>query len=131
MNIGTILKVLGVKITPEQVAQLETVLPQIPQRAVEVIRYVNQTAADVAVRLEALERSAEMTRSVVNGMAETLERIEMRLDTDDTKVYPAGTGAMQRLLEEGRTDLLPSRLEEQQNNVNGFSGVGGESNAAD
>ena len=108
---------LGVKITPEQVAALEKIIPQIPARAVEIIQFVNATAAQMDMRLKAVEelqqltlRKLELLTVLIQDAQVTLDVLVVQTTTDDI-VRTAGSGATGRLLEIHR-EQLPERLEE-------------------
>jgi hypothetical protein len=59
MNLGSILRILGVKMTREQVKQLEEILPQIPAKAGEVVKAVNDSLRNFDERLRGIEARQE------------------------------------------------------------------------
>ena len=86
MNLASILKMFGVKISPEQVKKLEEVIPRIPAIVAEVVCKVDSHIAHTDMRLMAIEAR--------------LERIEHGLERNDSDggILPAGTGATEREL---------------------------------
>lgn len=87
MNLGTVVKMLGIKVPPETVAQIEAIIPQLPARANQVIQVVNSSLQNFDERLRALEA----------GQREILEVLHGRTDNDK----PAGVGHTQLALERG------------------------------
>lgn len=55
MNITSILKILGVKIPPDKLAQIEALLPQIPEKANQIVSSVNHALRTSDQRLTAIE----------------------------------------------------------------------------
>ena len=90
MDLGTILKVLGVKIPPETIKQIEAMAPQIPGRVVQAIAVINSFDARLA------------------RMEEALERIEVYVGSSDDINRPAGVGATQRALAAGEFGPVPT-----------------------
>lgn len=113
--LAMILKMLKVNITPEQIAQLEAIIPQIPGRAVEIIQYVNNTANDLTLRMGNLERNQVINRSILLGIADGVEKLVSELSGEGTR--PAGVGSTQRLLENGELNKLPGSLAEADNPI--------------
>lgn len=107
MNLATILKFLGVKVTSEQIAQLEIVIPQIPARAVEIIKYVNLSVSNFESRLGVLEQGQNRIIHGQELLLLSLKKLEERGDN----VRDAGVGANQDLLEAGEFDQFPSKLD--------------------
>lgn len=131
MNLSTILKLLGIKITPEQIAQLEIVIPQIPARAVEIIKFINQTAASMDARLSAVEtrqgmilQKLDFLQAGMRDMQDTLDVLVVQTNTDGI-MRPAGMGSMGKLLEMGKLEEIPSVY------VNDIPEVQSESNGTD
>ena len=136
INLSTILKVLGVKITPEQVAQLEVAIPQIPQRAVQIIEHVNGMVARMDKRFQDLHNEVIKLRQKNEFLLVSIQDIQTTLDVivvqtlGDDVIRTAGGGATGRLLEMSRTgpDLmdaapgLPEKLGD--THVNGSSRLG-------
>jgi len=92
MNLSAILKMFGVKISPEQVKKLEELIPQIPGIVAEVVCKVDAHIAHTDMRLMAIESR--------------LERIEdgiERNNGDDDYIRPAGSGATERALGRGES----------------------------
>jgi len=86
MNLASILKMFGVKISPEQVKKLEELAPQIPAIVAEVVRKVDAHISHTDMRLSAIEGR--------------LERIEHGIERNDSDggIIPAGIGATERAL---------------------------------
>lgn len=92
MNLSLLLKALGVKITREQVAAIEAMIPQIPGKIQEVIGIINNSLQNFDSRLKILEQQIELLRVEVRIYGS-------RDDSDDDGVTkPAGIGATQRTL---------------------------------
>jgi DNA repair exonuclease SbcCD nuclease subunit len=71
MNLGMILKMLGVKVAPEQLAQLEAIIPQIPAKISEVIAYLNGAIKNFDDRLRARNYRMAETIVTVSGPPES------------------------------------------------------------
>ena len=85
MNLSAILKMLGVRITPEQTVMIETIIPQIPAKAMAIIQAVN----DFGERQKRLEENqAEMRRMLFTILEELSGKY-----SGDTR--PAGIGLVQ------------------------------------
>ena len=123
MKLDLILKMLGVKVAPETVAQIEAVLPQLPSKIQGVIALVNAAVQNFDERIKDIEfnqRSAyeEMQRrdriltdwleGRLNGLESQLGRIEDGRTDSGGDTRPAGTGATERAAIErvtnGRSD---------------------------
>lgn len=89
MNLGAILKMLGIKVPPETVGQIEAILPRVPA-------IVQQTIASVNGALKVYdERLARI---------ETLQlKILEKLDEHNSDTRPAGIGGTQRAIERGES----------------------------
>lgn len=83
MNLGMLLKMLGVKISPEDLAKVEAIIPQIPARAQQLIAFANNLDA----RLKSVERKQVEILEALHG--------------SDSDTRPAGAGATQRAIEHG------------------------------
>lgn len=112
--ITAILKALGIKITPEQAAQLEVVIPQIPARAAEVIQLVNVTAGEMIRRIDSIEQRQimilnriEMLQSTVRDSQDILDVLVVQTSSDSS-TRAAGMGGAGRLLVMGEVDKLPA-----------------------
>jgi hypothetical protein len=95
MNLGGILKMLGIKISPETTAQIEAVIPQIPTIVQQGIATVNGAVQNFDQRLKALEAASKTnTELLVKILEAQYER--------NSDIRPAGVGAtQQRALESG------------------------------
>lgn len=87
MNLGAILKMLGIKIPPETLKQIEEMIPQVPRIVQQTIATVNFSLKSYDERLKVIE--------------ETQLKILEKLDERDSDTRPAGIGATQRALESG------------------------------
>ena len=96
---------LGVKVTPEQVAAIEAIIPQIPGKIQQTINVVNAALQNFDERL----RNIEANQFLVLSLLEDLRN--GRIDSDnggDTRA--AGIGATESAyhrigtIERGRTD---------------------------
>ena len=105
MKLDLILKMLGVKVAPETVAQIEAVLPQLPSKIQEVIAMVNTAIQQGDKRLWILEEQMKLIRVSQEIILEAV--LNGRTDSGgDTR--PAGIGATERAAVErianGRSD---------------------------
>lgn len=109
LNIATILKVLGVKVTPEQTSQLEVIIPQIPMRAKSIIEAVNAMIERNDAKMTAILQKQELQNVMLQDMQITLDVIVAQTYEDES-IRAAGTGAAGRLLEMRRegVDLMAS-----------------------
>jgi hypothetical protein len=123
MTLSTILKVLGVKITPEQVAELELVIPQIPSRAAQLINYVNNSVGDVSMKLSgimeaqiALQRANQDFQDLLGKVSiSVIERLGY-IETDLQEVKRSQALTIQRLDDLQTTaDLLVALCSEDEN----------------
>jgi len=80
LNLSTIAKMLGVNISPEDIAKVEAIIPQIPGRAVEVINTVNAAVVNYHERMVTLEKAHQQ-------MGEKLDRI-LEVISNDAKRTP-------------------------------------------
>ena len=106
MNLAFILKSFGVKITSEQVAAIEALIPQIPGKIQQTIEVINAALANFDQRLKALEQDQNDTMDylcrefarVLEGQWDIIKQVEDshgRNDSDgDTR--SAGIGATER-----------------------------------
>lgn len=64
MNKGLImmLKALGVEITPEQIAMIQAIIPQIPGKINEAAEIINRTLQNFDARLRAIETELKEIR---------------------------------------------------------------------
>jgi hypothetical protein len=104
MNLTAILRVLGVKITPEQIAQLEVIIPQIPARSKAIIEAVNQMIERNDAKMDAIVQQQQAIRAKFDFMSQALLDIQNCLDvivaqTNDDVVRSAGAGGTGKLLE--------------------------------
>jgi hypothetical protein len=104
MNLTAILRVLGVKITPEQIAQLEAIIPQIPARSKAIIEAVNQMIERNDAKMDAIVQQQQAIRAKFDFMSQALLDIQSCLDvivaqTNDDVVRSAGAGGTGKLLE--------------------------------
>jgi len=97
MNLGGILKMLGVKISPQTTAQIEAVIPQIPSIVQQGIATVNGAVQNFDQRLKALEAASKTNTELL------LKILEVQNERD-SDIRPAGTGATQRSLESAGAD---------------------------
>ena len=83
MNLATILKMLGVKVSPETVAQLQVLIPQIPTKVNELINANMAAIKSFDSRLQKIENAViERRVEVYSGkdFDERLQRIEQNLN---------------------------------------------------
>ncbi len=92
MNLGLLLKMLGVKVTPEQVAMIEAIIPQVPGKIQQVVTVINGSLQNFDHRLRALETQESLNAACLVRILEILEH--GRNDNDNT--LSAGTGATER-----------------------------------
>jgi hypothetical protein len=98
MNLGAILKMLGVKISPETLAQIEALIPQVPAKANELISANMAAIKNFDERLRTLEELAEQHRLALNTLIQE-NRYGRRIERDvlgsartDTGSSGVGTG---------------------------------------
>ncbi len=99
MNLGLLLKMLGVKVTPEQIAMIEAIIPQIPGRIQQAVTVINGSLQNFDQRLKAIEEALAAQNALLIGV---MGAINGRQDDGDSAI-PAGIGATQRAYN-GRTD---------------------------
>jgi len=87
---------LGVKIPPETVAQIEAIVPQLPAKIQEIIGVVNSTLQNFDKRLKAIETALAAQNEL---LVKLLEVYNGRTDSGGDSAIPAGTGATQRIIE--------------------------------
>jgi hypothetical protein len=87
MNLGAILKMLGIKIPPETVKQIEDLIPKIPGIVQQGIITINAALRRYDDRLARIERT----------QLQILEALHER----NSNHHPAGVGANGRALESG------------------------------
>ena len=92
MNLGTILKMLGVSVPPDTVKKIEEFIPQVPARANQLIGVVNGTLQNFDARLVKLERMLQLMEAQQREILEVLKKN----DPD-----AAGIGHTQLALERG------------------------------
>lgn len=56
MNLGTILKMLGIKLPPDKLAQIEAMLPQVPAKINEVLKANQAAIVRYDEKLDGIER---------------------------------------------------------------------------
>lgn len=88
MNLGSILKMMGVKVAPEHVAKAEEIIPQLPGLINRIVQTFNSTIKNFDDRLARIEAALLRIENGNNG-------------SDDTR--PAGVGATQRVIERNGT----------------------------
>jgi hypothetical protein len=102
MNLGLLLKMLGVKIAPEQIAQIEALLPQLPGKLQEIIGVVNSSLQNVDHRLRAIEAQIMLLNTAITAQNEFLIKlVEVQnggrpYGDNDGDARPAGIGATER-----------------------------------
>jgi len=105
MNLGLLLKMLGVKVTPEQIAAIEAIIPQIPGKIQQTINVVNAALQNFDERLRVLEDRQLKHREWLESRLlllefRILEEYARRNDGDNgSDIRPAGIGATQRTIE--------------------------------
>ena len=72
MNLAIILKALGVKIAPESAAQIQALIPQIPGKVNELIKYNVDAVKRLDERLEGIERRQHLIMDALNQIKEQL-----------------------------------------------------------
>jgi hypothetical protein len=87
MNLGAILKMLGIKVPPEVVGQIEAILPKLPAIIQQSIATINGALRTYDERLTNIEQ--------------TQLRILEELQNVNSSERPAGIGATQRAFESG------------------------------
>ncbi len=93
MNLGLLLKMLGVKVTPEQVAMIEAIIPQVPGKIQQIVTVINGSLHNFDQRLRALE---ENQRALMTVCIRLLEVINAGSDSSGDTALPAGSGATER-----------------------------------
>ena len=105
MNLGLLLKMLGVKVTPEQIAAIEAIIPQIPGKIQQTINVINAALQNFDERLQILEDRQLKHRDWLENRLmileyRLLEEYAGRNDGDEgSDIRPAGIGATQRAIE--------------------------------
>jgi hypothetical protein len=89
MNFGALLKMLGIKVPPETVAQIEVILPQLPAKIQGVIGLVNLAVQNFDARLRSMEQSQAAQLAI---LVKILEEFENGRNDSDSEFRPAGTG---------------------------------------
>lgn len=72
-----LLKALGIEITPEQVAMVQSIIPQIPSKINQVITTVNNMVENSDARLRANEEEVKKLRLAVENLSANLARLEV------------------------------------------------------
>ena len=67
MNLGIILKMLGVKFAPEHVARIEEMIPQVPAKVNQAIAVMNGALRNFDDRLKAIENKQIEILEVLRG----------------------------------------------------------------
>ncbi len=93
MNLGLLLKMLGVKVTPEQVAMIEAIIPQVPGKIQQIVAVVNGSLQNFDMRLRALE---ENQRALMTICIRLLEVINAGSGSSSDTTISAGIGATER-----------------------------------
>jgi hypothetical protein len=103
-GVTTLLKSLGVNVTDEHIKQLEILLPQLPAKAQEVIKFNVEKWQQMDARLAQLEHRATNAES---EHAELLEKMEEILNVtkqwSDKGPCDSPTGAVAGIDRHGRT----------------------------
>lgn len=97
MNLGALLKMLGIKVPPEVVKQIEAMIPQLPGKVQETIVLINAAVQNFDGRLRQIELVQKGHSSLLVSILEELHGQRNNRDSDDAR--PAGIGATQRELE--------------------------------
>lgn len=76
-GLGMILKSLGVKVTEENVHQIEHIIPQVPAKIQEVIAFLNERTSTFEARINSLEALTHAVRLQIEGLRkEQREQLE-------------------------------------------------------
>lgn len=70
--IAQILKALGIKLSPEAAAKLQAMLPQIPEKVNELIKYNVDAVKRLDEKLEGIERRQHLIMDSLNQIKEQL-----------------------------------------------------------
>ena len=98
MNRGMqiLLKSLGLEVTPETLAMLSALLPQIPAKINEVITHVNATLQNFDQRLKTIEVQVSTLATIAKDDSkrwlDSLQHFETRLDAFERKIEEASHG---------------------------------------
>ena len=90
MNLSFIMRALGIKITPEQCAQIEAIIPQIPAKIQEIVIAVNGSLRNFDERLKIIEATQ---RVIVEVLCDVRRKLD---DSDGDNARPAGRGDNER-----------------------------------
>lgn len=80
MNLGTILKMLGIKLPPDKLAQIEAMLPQIPGKVNEIITANAAAIKRYDEKLEGIERRQHLIMDSLNTIREELSNARRNSD---------------------------------------------------
>lgn len=94
MNLGLLLKMLGVKVTPEQIAAIEAIIPQIPGKIQQTINVINAALQNFDARLRALEQN----QLIILKQLEDIRDGGRNNSDDGGDIRPAGIGATERAI---------------------------------
>lgn len=67
VSINPILKMLGIKVSDQDIANLEALIPQIPSKATEIVIFVNNAVTNFHERLLAIEKSQQEILEQLRG----------------------------------------------------------------
>jgi cystathionine beta-lyase family protein involved in aluminum resistance len=73
VSLSPILKMLGIKVTEQDVANVEALIPQIPAKATEIVVFVNNAVTNFHQRLEALEKTEAMNAQKIDKILEYIQ----------------------------------------------------------
>ncbi len=99
VSISPILKMLGIKVSEQDIANVEALIPQIPAKASEIVIFVNNAVTNFHERLVALEKGQqEILKELRNGRTESESRPTDSISGSEPGTRPNGNGSGQHLL---------------------------------
>lgn len=94
VSINPILKMLGIKVSEQDIANIEQLIPQIPGKATEIVLFINNAVTNFHQRLQAIEvTQQEILKELRHGRTEP-----NNLSGSDPATGTNGNGSGQHLL---------------------------------
>jgi hypothetical protein len=91
MPLGSILKMLGLKVPEETAKQIEAIIPQIPARVTQAVEIINETIRKADERLSALEEQQKVLREEMLRLLSVMQAVQFALQsTIGTKPMKGG-----------------------------------------
>src|SRR5271154_1977461 len=90
-GVSMLLKSLGVNITDEDIKKLEILVPQLPAKAQEVIKFNISKWTEMDARLEKIQKSQEHDRLTLAAICEHQLKLEELINATRTDIRSAAT----------------------------------------